>query len=319
MRNKALGSRMVRLKPQQLMLLSRIIELGTLHRAAEALHMSQPAATKVLRDLEDALESPLFIRHAKGMVPTVAGLRAAQHAKFVLAELERMARDVAGLREGISGSVRVGAVMAAVPQLFAIALAHAVAHYPSMQISLFTDTSDALLRNLRSGEIELVVGRIVGADEVDHLRYEPLSDEKLIIVVARNHPLLQVDSLSMDDLANEQWVFPVSGAPARRAIESAFHSLGKRMPNHPVQAASMIATASLLQRAPMIGVVPDSIYQYFADLGALAKLPIELPITLEPYGLITMIDRPLSAAAETVMAVLRQVASGAILSNDQDS
>jgi len=315
-----LSSRTARLKPQQLMLLNRILELGTMHRAAEALHMSQPAATKLLQDLEDALQSPLFTRHARGMEPTAAGLRAGQHAKFVLAELERMAQDVAGLREGISGSVRIGAVMAAVPKLIVEALAHLAARYPSMQITLLTDTSDTLLRGLRAGEMDVMVGRIVGAEEVDRLRYEPLAEERLIVVAACDHPLRDVPSLTMEDLAHESWVLPVPGAPARRAIESAFHALGMRVPSHPVQAASMIATATLMQHSRMIGVVPDSIYRYFSELGVLAQLPVHLPAGIEPYGLVTMADRPLSAAAETVMSVLRQMArSDDAAPSDHDS
>ena len=128
--------RFSRFKMRQLALVLNLVETGNLHDAAEALYMSQPAATKLLQEIEEALGTTLFIRQSRGMMPTPAGIMAARHAGLILTELRKMQQGVDGLQMGITGYVQIGAIMAAVPGPVTAALAIMAEAHPTVEVSL---------------------------------------------------------------------------------------------------------------------------------------------------------------------------------------
>ena len=303
-----LSSTISRLKLRQMSLVLALIETKNLHRAAERMNLSQPAATKLLQEIERTLGVALFDRQPRGMVPTVYGIAAARHARLLLRDLHRLQQEMDGLKRGIEGTVHLGAVMAAVPRLIAEALAALNQQHPTLRVALLTDTSDGLLAELHAGRLDVVVGRPISKRDHDTLTWEPLLDEELTIVVGTNHPLLLQRGLTLTDLTRESWVLQPPSTPMRHAVEAAFETAGIDLPHHSVETVSMLATASLLGQTNMIGVVPDSIASYFIGLGTLAELPVKLPAGMEPCGLITVADRPIDPAMECLMSTLRLTA-----------
>ncbi|GGF18377.1 transcriptional regulator [Aliidongia dinghuensis] len=312
-----LSATLSRLKLRQLALVLALIETKTMHRAAESLNLSQPAATKLLQEIERTLGVSLFERQPRGMVPTVYGLAAGRHARLLLRDLNRLQQEMEGLKRGIEGTVQLGAVMAAVPQLVAGALARLGQAHPTLRVSLLTDTSDGLLAELHAGRLDVVVGRPISKRDRESLTWEPLVDEEIRIVVGTGNPLLGLDGLTLADLARETWVLQPASTPMRQAVEAAFAQSGLDLPHHSVETVSMLATASLLARTSMIGAVPDSIASYFIALDTLAELPVALPAGIEPCGLITLADRPIDPALECVMAALRETAQGEVVLVDK--
>src|SRR5690349_23762444 len=99
-----------RLKTRQLMLLTAICDEGNIHRAAEVLNMSQPAASKLLKDLEDMLGVTLFDRQPRGMRPNWYGETMIRHARIALSSLREAGQEVDALKTGLSGHVCLGAI-----------------------------------------------------------------------------------------------------------------------------------------------------------------------------------------------------------------
>ena len=99
-----------RLKTRQLLLLLAMEEEGNIHRAAQALNMTQPAASKLLKDLEDALGVALFERLPRGMRPTWYGETMIRHARMALANLSQAHDEIEALKSGHFGQVSVGAI-----------------------------------------------------------------------------------------------------------------------------------------------------------------------------------------------------------------
>ena len=99
-----------RLKTRQLMLLTAICDEGNIHRAAEVLNMSQPAASKLLKDLEDMLGVTLFDRQPRGMRPNWYGETMIRHARIALSSLREAGQEVDALKTGLSGHVSLGAI-----------------------------------------------------------------------------------------------------------------------------------------------------------------------------------------------------------------
>src|SRR5690348_1835138 len=119
-RRSAAGTR--RLKLRQLELLAQLVEHQSLAGAAGAMNVTQPAATKLLREMEATLDVTLFDRLPRGMRATAFGEIMTRHARTVLAALDRAREEIAGLAEGASGSVTVGSVRGATAALLAPAL-----------------------------------------------------------------------------------------------------------------------------------------------------------------------------------------------------
>lgn len=289
-----------RFKMRQLALVLKLVGTENLHEAAAALNMSQPAATKLLQEIEEALGAVLFVRQARGMKPTPAGIMAARHAGFILAELRKMQQAVDGLQNGITGYVRMGAIMAAVPSPVTQALVAMSEVHPTVEVSLSVGTSDVLLQELQAGRLDFMIGSIAGAVGAEPLTYSPLVEEAAVVVSGIANPILRQHDLALKDVFSERWILPPAGAPELRSIEAAFHAAGLPLPVNSMRMASMIATATVVGTTDMLAVVPESMYRYFSKFQVMGLVDVDLRANVETYGLISASNRPLTPAARAL-------------------
>ena len=106
-----------RLRLRHLQLMMALSETESLRSAADELAMTQPAATKALKELEDTIGATLFVRHARGMEPTIYGEAVMRYARVVFEDLDELREELAAIEAGDIGKVRIGAVMAPAPDL----------------------------------------------------------------------------------------------------------------------------------------------------------------------------------------------------------
>lgn len=304
----AVTPRYSRFKMRQLALVLKLVKTGNLHDAAAALNMSQPTATNLLKEIEEALGAVLFIRQARGMKPTPSGMIAARHAGFILTELHKLKQSVDGLQNGITGYVQVGAIIASVPSPVAQALATMAEVHPTVEVSLHVGTSDVLLHELREGRLDFMVGSTSGAAGDGPLTYSPLLEEAPVVVAGIANPILRQYNLALKDVFSERWILPPAGAPELRSIEAAFHAAGLPLPANSTRMASMIATATVVGTTDMLAVIPESMYSYFSKFQVLGKVDVKLGASVEPYGLINVTSRPLSQAARALHEIISETA-----------
>src|SRR5689334_18792784 len=149
-----------RLKTRQLLLLVALDEEGNIHRAAEVLKMTQPAASKLLKDIEDVLGVPLFDRLPRGMRATSYGEAMIRHARSALASLNQAHDEVQALKAGRYGQVAVGAITTPGIMLLPQAIARVKQAYPTLRVSLQVETSDVLMERLSEGKLDFIVSRL---------------------------------------------------------------------------------------------------------------------------------------------------------------
>jgi DNA-binding transcriptional LysR family regulator len=137
-----------RLKTRQLLLLIAIADEGNIHRAAETLNVSQPAASKLLKDLEDMMKVQLFERLPRGMRATLYGEVMIRHARIALASLGEAGSEIDSLKEGYVGNVRVGSIQGPAVTLIPEAINRAIQARPLLRVSLLVESSDVLLERL---------------------------------------------------------------------------------------------------------------------------------------------------------------------------
>ncbi|WP_234899720.1 LysR substrate-binding domain-containing protein [Streptomyces filamentosus] len=182
-----------RLKFRHLTLLIAVYECGSVVRAAESLHLTQPAATRTLRELEAVAELPLFVRVPRGMRPTVYGEALVGHARAVVAEVRRAEEHLTGLRQGREGTVTVGTLLAGANVLLPRAVARLKRERPRLTVVVREGTPDVLHPALLGGELDVIVGRMgtaPGEGEGEKVRQRTLYREPIRLAVRAGHPLL---------------------------------------------------------------------------------------------------------------------------------
>ena len=151
-----------RLRMRQVALLLAIDEHRTLHAASQQMGMTQPAATKMLHELEDALGQPLFDRVGRGLQLNPAGQAVMNTFRGMRGTMEALNRELQELRLGGAGKLFIGSIMAASPVLLTDSLIRLKEEYPLLAIEIAVDTSDRLVEHMREGTLDVVIGRMLG-------------------------------------------------------------------------------------------------------------------------------------------------------------
>jgi len=300
----SLASIQGRVRLRQLALVLALTELGSMRKAADRVSVTQPAATKMLHELEQSLGLQLFDRGSRGMAPTVFGHAVVRYAHLILNDLEGLREELAALAAGSAGKVSVGTIMAAAPGLLADTIAHLKQRHPMLEVNVTMDTSDMLLPLLVQGRLDVVIGRqtegIVGAE----LSFESLGQEALSVVVGPAHSLAK-SRPALRDLGELPWILQPRSSPLRQLLETAFRDAHMDTPLNVVETNSILTTTTLLQKTQMIALVPTSVAQHYAESGMMVILPLKLKRALEPFGAITRRQRVQPPALREFMAVLR--------------
>ena len=297
-----------RLKPRQLLLLVAMQEEGNIHRAAQVLNMTQPAASKLLKDLEDALGASLFDRLPRGMRPNWYGETMIRHARMALASLSQAHDEIEALKAGRFGQVSVGSITAPGMTLMPAAAALLKQKHPTLRVALQIETSDVLMERLQQGKLDIMLGRLFENHDKSALRYQSLVEEPVAAVARPGHPLLSVAKLSLRDLAGAGWIVPPAGSVLRHRFEVMFQEEGLEPPVNLIETTALLFITRMLQRSDMVAVLAAEVARYYAEHGMVVALPIQLSCKMDSFGLITRSDRLLSPGGKAMLAALSEAA-----------
>lgn len=298
-----------RLKTRQLLLLMALEEEGNIHRAAQVLNMTQPAASKLLKDLEDMLGVALFERLPRGMRPTWYGDAMIRHARMALASLSQAHDEIEALKSGRFGQVSVGAITAPGMTLLPPAVAQVKQDHPSLRVSLQIETSDVLMERLAQGKLDMVIGRLFERHDKSDLRYEALVEEPVSAIARPGHPMLGVAGLGLRDVVGAGWIVPPAGSVLRHRFELMFQEDGLEAPVNLIETSALLFITKMLQQSDLLAVVATDVARYYAEHGLVAMLPMNLPCKMDAFGLITRSDRLLSPAASVMLKAIRTTAT----------
>ena len=297
---------------RQVALVLAVGEHGTLRKASAQLGMSQPAATKMIQELEISLGQRLFERVGRGQKLTPAGNSVLRYFSSMRGLFEAMSRELAELQLGSAGRVSVGSIMAPSAKLLTNAIIALKKAFPLLSVDVTLDTSDRLLELLREGSLDLVIGRIRGEHRFNY-DFKPLENEALAIVVGTHHPMAKLKRVQFAQLMAYPWILQPLGSPMREVLEQEFRLQQALPPQGLIETASVVTTTCLIAETDMIGVVPQSIADNYAQHGLLKILPCLIKHKMEEYGTIIRHDRPLSDAARFFVDKLHNVRDALVL------
>jgi DNA-binding transcriptional LysR family regulator len=297
-----------RLRFKQLALLAAIGDHGNLHRAAQAVHLAQPSATKLVHDLESMFGFQLFERLPRGMQPTELGNEVLIFARRLLVELERFTQELEQRRKGGYGQLIIGAIMGAAPDVVARAMADIKLRRPLLSLKMLGETSDEILNLLAQRKIDLAVGRFSSALQHNDIDYEVLGNEVLYVVARKNHPLSKLRRLNLRMLEQCAWILQPLTSPARQIIEQEFGQAGMMTPTNIVECASIFATLQLLQKSDAVAMLSESVVRDHLLAGLLVRLPLTVGKSLPGFGILTRRGETLLPSAQEFIEALRRYA-----------
>jgi DNA-binding transcriptional LysR family regulator len=298
-----------RLKLKQLRLLVAIAERSSILHAAEDICISQPAATKLLKDLEEDFNVLLFNRTNRGVIPTEYGEALVKHGKLILAQISNAAQELDDLNEGLGGRIVVGTLLVASAQLLPRAIKIIHQQRPNVSIVVRDGTNDFLMPLLHTGELDMVVGRLPEYRYREELTQELLYQEDVVIVCRQAHPLTKRPNISIQELQKSDWILPPTQTTLRRQIDKSFSDHGLSSPANPVECVSFLTNRAILLDTDMIGVFPLNVVRREVSNGELAIVNCKLNFTRSPVGVSYRNEDALSPAASAFLTELRSVAT----------
>lgn len=299
---------LTRLKLRQLRLLVAVGTHGNIQNAARSLGISQPAATKMIQDLELDFEVKLFDRTNRGVVPTVFGETLIRHGKLIFAQISNAAQELDDLSEGNAGRVVVGTLLAASTGLLPHAIELLLADRPSVAIKISEGTNEVLMPGLLSGEIDMVVGRLPSHRYRDKIRQEKLLEDHILAVVGPDHPLAGRTGVSFAQTKPFGWILPPLETTLRRQVDHFFVGQQQYMPSLSIESVSYLTNRALLQSRDLIGLMPAEVVSQDIRNGYLAQLDWKVPFGHGPIGVSLRVDDDLSPAGRAFKAALHAAA-----------
>lgn len=300
------------LKTRHMVLLVELGRHGSIMQAAQAAKMTQPAASKLLAELEHVLGVPLFERLPRGVEPTGYGKVLIRRAGASLAEMDAAWQEVMELHAGLRGRVAVGAILTPSTTLVPAAVALLKTRHARVSVSIEVEASKRLVELLRGGELDIAIGRIADAAAAAELHFEPVTDEPHRLFVRAGHPLLERTDIKLRELGEYGWILPPEGSILRDRIASVFLSQGLDQPAETVTAAALPVITSLLNSSDMVAPMSVELVQPWIDSGLLTTLPFDLQLRMDIYGIITRRQHQLTPAAEAMLAALREVVNAGV-------
>jgi LysR family pca operon transcriptional activator len=300
-----------RLKLRDLDILVAVIEAGSMGKAAHHLGISQPAVSKGVVELEDALGVKLVDRSRRGVVPTPYGLALAKRSVAIFNDLRQGVQDIDFLTDPTQGEIRIGTTDPVMVAIVSPVIDRLSRKYPRMFFHVVVGGNETLYRDLTERNIELATCRMPG-DLPDELTAEILLHDSFAVMTSAKNPLTRRRKLTLGELANEPWtIFPYNEFFGGMIAE-AFRASGHEPPRLTVSSQSFSVQNELLATGRFLTVLPGFMLRVPGRTPPLKALRVKLPNAPMPIAIITLKNRTLTPLAQLFIANVRDVAKSLI-------
>lgn len=258
------------LRVRHLRLLELVERGGSLAAAARQLHLSQPAVTKMLHELENAFAATLVVRGARGGSLTAEGRVVLQRLRLGLAQFD-MALRTAGSARAHLPMLRIGVLPLVSVSLLPRAAAQMWKRGAPATLVLREGTAAGLLQLLSAGDVDCVVGRaepdLLAGLRGAGLQHFALSEERLVVACPASQKLATSRRAGLPQLAAQQWILPATGSHTRRLFDAMFLTAGMQPPAPIIESMSFHANLQLIVSVGALTVAPQSAVALYQRMG----------------------------------------------------
>lgn len=288
---------------------------GNIGRAAEELHLTQPALSKSIKRLEQELGVQLIDRQPRGVTLTVFGEALARHAELVTVEVNHTLSTISGLRGARQGRVRVGAAPASFTHLLPRAISSLLRRHPDIRVTVSGGLIDTLLMNLNKGALDFVVSALPSIKPEPELAHEKLVGDQVRVVARAGHPLACGRRIGLEELVGERWVLPGRDVLTRQQIDSYFCERQLPPPETVIETNSVLHIMSLLRVTDMLSFMPQQLIDFFKDKDGLVALHVPEAVWHRTVGLSYRRRGFFSPASAALVEELRQASQSLVLAH----
>jgi LysR family pca operon transcriptional activator len=275
-------------------------------RAAEVLHVSQPAVTKTLRELEAAIGASLVERDGRGIRITRFGEVFLQHAGASLAAIQRGIDSVKREQANSGPPLRIGALPTVSARIMPAAIEKFLALNTGNPIKIVTGENVVLLEQLRLGQLDLVVGRLAAPEQMVGLNFAHLYTERVVFVVRKGHPLLRTRRFDFARIRDYTVLMPTQGSVIRPFVERFLIAHGIADIPVEIETVSDAFGRAMLRQSDAVWIISEGVVVPDLEGGAFAFLPVDTAETRGAVGLTTLAEAPDAPAVELLSRGIRE-------------
>jgi LysR family pca operon transcriptional activator len=282
---------------------------GSILKASERLHVTQPAITSSLRDLEQKLGAKLLTRNRSGVALTEYGKVFIQYAESVLAEMNTGVARLEAFIKSELGHVSMGAPPINVHHWLPQAITQYKRKHPQVVVTVRPASNDVVLPLLKLGELDFVIGAAGSSDQMAGLVHEVLFQDRVCLTARHGHPLTKKGKVTPTDLADVPWFVPFPYIQFREEMQSIFHRNNLDLPKNLVEASWNIAT-DYLEQSDAVSILPYNLIAEGIDAGTLVELQTDVALPTNPIGIIRRSNVDLTSTAKALVREIRYATSG---------
>jgi DNA-binding transcriptional LysR family regulator len=277
----------IRLKLRDLHILMEVVDAGSMGKAADRLHVSQPVISKAIASLERTLGVRLLDRNMRGIILTDYGRAALKCGVAVFDDLKKGFEEIEFIADPTAGLVRVGCTEPGFASIVSAVIDLLSPRYPRIVFELIRVDRATPYRDLESRDVDFVVDLARPLSE-DHIDSEILYADSATVAVGLGSPWARRRRVDLAELVDAPWLLPAPGSFVSSIIEDAFRARGLSAPQ-PVVVASSNMRAALLASGRFVTAIPSAMLQLGGMQASIKALPVSLPgqnrnVAIDPEG-----------------------------------
>ena len=230
-----------------------VLDLGSFHKAAEGLNLSQPAVSRRLQSLEAAVGAPLLERTTRYVAPTSVGRSFAPLARRLLGEFEESLLSISGVGDRLAGQVTMACVPTAAFYFLPRAIERFALRYPRIRFRILDLSASDGLEAVQRGEAEFGIN-LIGSSEAD-LRFTPLLEDPFVLACRRDHPLARRKQVTWHELEGEALIGVSRASGNRMILDAALAATAIRL-NFRYEVNHLTTSLGLVERGLGLSVLP---------------------------------------------------------------
>ncbi len=267
----------MRIDPKHLQILAEILDKGGFTEAALEMGTTQPALSRIVKNLEERLGEPLFRRNRKPIEMTPVGLALVEQGRSIRIAANRASDTVERIRTGAQGELRIGGTPYFTDGFVAGLIADFQTVFPNVTVQLSYGYTDDLVNGVKSGRLDLALCPVNIVDPDVNVEFVPLIEGRNVVACRIDHPLLKKKRITVQELIQYAWVEPPPHSPLAVDLKNALISIGAERIRIAFSGGSLGSVISYLTRSDSLAVLPHTVVFALRHQKTVTALSYEIP------------------------------------------
>ena len=294
---------------RQLECFNQVAAAGSIRKASEAIGIAQPAVTRTIKDLEAALGVQLFLRSGLGVTPTKYGHVLLRHSLAALEELQAAIADLDALKIAGEGQIALAGPTIDSSRIVPGAIARLKKRFPLVKVSLQVMSQERVLWAVQDGSLDVYFGRRGGAQAMNGLHFEPLFQDRLVIVAGARHPFAHRPLHDIADLMDCPWIIPSVDSSFKSYVDDFFRDQNIPAPRNSVEMSFGSSMWRYLEEMDAVAAMPSNLVAEEVEAGRLVVLKTDDQWLLPDIGIAIRSEARSNKLIGTLIQEFRRVAA----------